>query len=561
MRTPWLLPRDGQAGLGCMRLSTSPDRDEVRARSVVHTALDAGFTVFDTAHAYGRDESEYGHNERWLAAFLKEHPKGDTARVITKGGMRRAGPKWISDGKASTIRAQCEASLEALGKIDLYLLHAPDSRTPLATSMRELEALRTEGLVKAIGICNVNRAQLDEAMEHAEISAVQLAVSLVDDSALAGGVVTRALERGLTVICHSPLGGPRKYAELSRQSWLAERAKVDGCSLHEWALAALMAIDRNVVVIPGARRVETVNSCLRATLVRLPEEASGVLRRFVSPLTPTLSPAGEREVVLLMGIQGSGKTTRVTAKLAQGYTRLNRDEEGGTLAKLHDKLGVMLRSGVQRVVLDNTYVTREQRRGVLEVAVKHGVPVRGVWHEIDLAQAQVNVVLRMLEVHGRLLPPEELKGRTPDSLGPLVLPRTAKTLESPADDEGFTELTRLPFTRRPWPDGSAALFLGLEQLANDGTWLPDAARAVAEWPEAPRVLLGWKEGGLTPPEGVINAVCPHPGGPPICWCRPPLPGLVLEHARNLKLSLTRSRLVSTSPVLVNLGRVLGLLQS
>ena len=565
-----------------MRLSTSTDRDEVRARAVVHAALDAGFTVFDTAHAYGRDESEYGHNERWVAAFLKQHDKGGAARVITKGGMRRAGPRWIPDGKASTLRAQCEASLTALGKIDLYLLHAPDPRTPLATSMRELEALRTEGLVKAIGVCNVNRAQLDEAMQHAEVSAVQLGVSLVDDSALAGGVVSRALEQGVTVICHSPLGGPRKFAELSRQSWLAERAKLDGCSLHEWALAALMAIDRNVLVIPGARRVETVESCRRAMQVRLPVEAAGVLRRFVAPAAPTPGEEGpspyeagtgdhrpsrashgegglqEREVLVLMGLQGAGKTTAVSEATSRGATRLNRDEEGGTLAKLHDKLGLMLRSGVQRVVLDNTYVTRAQRRGVLEVAAKHGVPVRGVWHEIDLAQAQVNVVLRMLEVHGRLLAPEELKGRTPDSLGPLVLPRTVKTLEVPADDEGFTSLTRVPFVRRPWPEGEAALFLGLEQLAPDGSWLPDAARAIAEQPDAPRVLLGWKEGGLTPPEGVIDAVCPHPGGPPTCWCRPPLPGLVLERARALKLSLSRSRLVSTSPVLAALGRVLGL---
>ena len=557
-----------------MRLSTSPDRDEARARATVHAALDAGFTLFDTAHAYGRDETEYGHNERWMAAFLAEHARGPQARLITKGGMRRAGPKWIADGKGSTIRAQCEASLVALNgrPIDLYLLHAPDPRTPLATSMRALEALRTEGLVKAVGVCNVNRAQLDEAMEHAQVSAVQLGVSLVDDSALAGGVVARAVERGVTVICHSPLGGPRKFAELSRQSWLAERAKVDGCTLHEWALAALMAIDPNVVVIPGARRPETVASCRRAVEVRLPDEAAMVLRRFLKPPAPPSpaavddrasaggpsTPLGENGVLLLMGLQGSGKTTRVSEAVAQGYQRLNRDEEGGTLSKLHEKLGLMLRSGVRCAVLDNTYVTREQRRGAIEVANRAGIPVRGVWHEIDVAQAQVNVVLRMLEVHGRLLAPEELKGRTPDTIGPMVIPRTVKSLEAPGDDEGFTSLTRIPFVRRPWPEGAPALFLGLDQLKRDGTWLPEAARAREQNPGVIQLLLGWSEGGVTPPEGVVNAVCPHSGGPPTCWCRPPLPGLVLERARTLKLDLSRSRLVSSSPSLANLARSLGL---
>ena len=569
-----------------MRLSTSADRDETRARATVHAALDLGLTLFDTAHAYGRDETEYGHNERWVAQFLGEHARGTSARLITKGGMRRAGPKWIPDGKVSTIRSQCEASLAALGgrAIDLYLLHAPDSRTPLATSVRALEALRTEGLVRAVGVCNVTRAQLDLAMDHAQIAAVQLGVSLVDDSALAGGVVSRALERGVTVICHSPLGGPRKFAELTRQSWLAERAQVEGCTLHEWALAALLAIDPNVVVIPGARRPETVASCRRALDVRLPEEAAGVLRRFLKPPSPptrsttqaveeggvqnrappaglfSQPPAGEAEIVLLMGLQGSGKTTRVAEVVAQGFRRLNRDEEKGTLQSLHEKLGLMLRSKVTRVVLDNTYVTREQRRSVLDVGAQHGVPVRGVWHEIELVQAQVNVVLRMLEVHGRLLEPHELKGRTPDSIGPLVLPRTVKTIEPPEADEGFMSLTTVRFVRRPWADGAAALFLGLEQLAPDGAWLSAAALAIEAQPDATRVLIGWKEGGVSAPEGVVNAVCPHAAGPPSCWCRPPLPGLILERARRLKLSLSNSRLVTSSTVLVNLGSALGLRQ-
>jgi len=44
MRAPWLNASDCRGGLGCMRLSTSPDRDEARARATVQAALDAGFT-------------------------------------------------------------------------------------------------------------------------------------------------------------------------------------------------------------------------------------------------------------------------------------------------------------------------------------------------------------------------------------------------------------------------------------------------------------------------------------------------------------------------------------
>jgi hypothetical protein len=45
---------------------------------------------------------------------------------------------------------------------------------------------------------------------------------------------------------------------------------------------------------------------------------------------------------------------------------------------------------------------------------------------------------------------------------------------------------------------------------------------------------------------VESALCPHPGGPPICWCRPPLPGLLLVFARAQGIDPARSILVGTS---------------
>ena len=51
-------------GIGCMRLSTAAGRDDDRAVAVVHAALDAGVTFFDTADSYCSNESDVGHNER-----------------------------------------------------------------------------------------------------------------------------------------------------------------------------------------------------------------------------------------------------------------------------------------------------------------------------------------------------------------------------------------------------------------------------------------------------------------------------------------------------------------
>ena len=77
--------------------------------------------------------------------------------MVTKGGMTRTGGGWIPDGRAKAIRADCDASLEALDglPIDLYLVHAPDLRTPWTTSVRALARLADEGLVRRVGVANV----------------------------------------------------------------------------------------------------------------------------------------------------------------------------------------------------------------------------------------------------------------------------------------------------------------------------------------------------------------------------------------------------------------------
>ena len=66
----WLDASELRIGLGCMRLSTEPARDEALAAATIAAAVDAGITVFDTAHAYGRDETELGWGERLLAGAL-----------------------------------------------------------------------------------------------------------------------------------------------------------------------------------------------------------------------------------------------------------------------------------------------------------------------------------------------------------------------------------------------------------------------------------------------------------------------------------------------------------
>ena len=111
-----------------------------------------------------------------------------------------------------------------------------------------------------------------------------------------------------------------------------------------------------------------------------------------------------------MGIPGAGKSRIAADYVARGYLRLNRDERGGGLRELADALDEELSSGVQRVVLDNTFLSRATRNYVIEAASRHQIRTTCVWLSTPLAQAQVNLVERLLEQFGTLPTPEDLRG-------------------------------------------------------------------------------------------------------------------------------------------------------
>ena len=569
LTSEWLAPAELRVGLGCMRLSTDEDRSEESALETIAAAVAAGITVFDTARAYGLGENELGHNERLLARALRECGASASARIATKGGMARPGGAWVADGRARAIRADCEASLAALDglAIDLYLLHAPDPRTPWRTSVRALGKLVDEGLVARVGVCNVNRDQLDEALELAPIAAVQVALSPFDDHALRGGVLDRCAEAGVTVVAHSPLGGPRRAGRLARHEALAAVAEDHGATAAEVALAWLLGLAPGLVAIPGAQRPETARSSARAGALRLDEEERERLHAaFGRSWSSPAATASDGDVVVVMGIPGAGKTHVAEDYAAQGYLRLNRDERGGSLRELAGALDDALSSGVTNVVLDNTYLSRAARSYVVETAARHGLRARCVWLDTPLAQAQVNLVERLLDRFGELPTPEELEAarEEPGLLAPTSQMRAVRQLEPPSADEGFADVEHVPFARLVRPGGEAVL------VAAAAVGRPGWEAALARTSAAPHLVFDWRPGGSAsdlddvvlalaslvsgPVEG---ALCPHPGGPPICWCRPPLPGLPLAFARRHGLDPARSLVVGASPAHRTLANALG----
>jgi aryl-alcohol dehydrogenase-like predicted oxidoreductase len=505
---------------------------------VVGAAVMAGITVFDTARAYG-------DGERLLVDALRRAGGAERARIVTKGGMARPGGAWVPDGRAKAIRADCEASLAALDglPIDLYLVHAPDPRVPWKTTVRALGRLAEEGLVARVGVSNVNRRQLDEALELAPVAAVEVPLSPFDDRAVRGGVLERCDELGLTFIAHSPLGGPKRAG------------RVDAAETLAW----LLALSPVVVPIPGARRPETVRaSAAAAAAVPAPVRRS-----------PTRAARRtDADVVLVMGVPGAGKS-RIDAGYAErGYLRLNRDERGGSLRELAAALEDELAAGARAVVLDNTYLSRASRNDVIEAASRYGASVRCVWLDTPLAQAQVNLVQRLLDRFGELPPPVELRQlarREQGVLAPTSQMRAFRELEPPSVDEGFAAVERVSFERAS-SGGPGGVFVAARALSADG-W--EDAIAAAE-PAAPHLVYDWNPDGdasvldaaaasLAAMVGgpVETALCAHPAGPPVCWCRPPLPGLPLAFARRHGIDPAASVVVGSGPSHRTLAETLG----
>jgi aryl-alcohol dehydrogenase-like predicted oxidoreductase len=564
-----------------MRLSTDEPRDEAVAFETIATARAAGVTVFDTARAYGIDGTELGHNERLLARALRACGGAAGARIVTKGGMTRPDGAWVPDGRAKALVADCEASLAALDglAIDLYLVHAADPRTPWSTSVRALARLLEEGLVEHVGVANVNRRQLDEALAVAPVAAVQVALSVFDDRAVRGGVVERCHEQGVAVIAHSPLGGPRRRGRVARDPVLGAIAERRGAAPAEIALAWLLGVSDGVVPIPGARTPAAARSCARAAGLALdPAERESIAetfdaRRFDArrPATRAGGRASQRsEIVLVMGIPGAGKS-RVAAELeARGYARLNRDDRGGSLRELAVELDEHLASGTERAVLDNTYLTRAARSYVVEAGRRHGAAVRCIWLDTPLAEAQVNLVERLLARFGGLPGPDELRRLAKREAG-LLLPtsqmRALRELEPPSTDEGFALVERRPFVRAPSAGRArAGVFVAAHALVE-----PGSEQALREHvPEAPHLVYDWRPGAdvaaladavarvAAEVSGVVESVlCPHGGGPPTCWCRPPLPGLPLAFARAHGIDPARSVVIGSRPAHRTLANTLG----
>jgi len=301
-------------GLGCMGMSEFyGPADEAEAAATIHRALELGVTFLDTADMYGPFT-----NERLVGRAIRG--RRDQVVLATKfGNERRADGTWIGvNGRPEYVRSACDASLTRLGvdAIDLYYQHRVDPSVPIEDTVGAMADLARAGKVRFLGLSEAAPATIRRAHATHPISALQTEYSLwtrdVEDTILA-----TVRELGIGFVAYSPLGrgfltgrfrtpadlpegdyrarSPRfEPANFAANRTLAARVEAVaarlGAAPAQLALAWVLARGRDIVPIPGTKRVRYLEENVGATALRLAPEVVAEL----DEAAPKGGAAGDR---------------------------------------------------------------------------------------------------------------------------------------------------------------------------------------------------------------------------------------------------------------------------
>ncbi|WP_145153959.1 aldo/keto reductase [Pseudomonas oryzihabitans] len=173
--------------------------DEARSIETIRGAVQGGINLIDTAPVYG-----FGRSEEIVGKALEGIR--DQAVIATKVALEWPDEQVRRNASAARIRQEVEDSLRRLrtDRIDLYQVHWPDPQVSHEETARELERLRQEGKILAIGVSNYSPEQLEAFRQFANLSTVQPPYNLFE-RAIEADVLPYAQRHGLVVLAYGAL--------------------------------------------------------------------------------------------------------------------------------------------------------------------------------------------------------------------------------------------------------------------------------------------------------------------------------------------------------------------
>ena len=278
-------------GIGCNNFGWRTDAAGTAA--VVDAGLDAGINFFDTADVYGA-----GQSEEFLGKALKG--RREKALIATKFGMKMGEGK--EGGRPEYVREALDASLRRLqvDVIDLYQIHFPDPKTPIADTLQVLNDAVKAGKVREIGCSNFSAAQMRAARDtpgpryfvsvqndyslmkrdpEAEVlpECARTGIAFLPYFPLANGLLTGKYRKGKSFPDSSrgkDAFGPKVFTpeNLERVEKLIAFTESHGHTLLDLAFSWLAAHPVVCSVIAGAKTADQVRANSRAASLKLTSE-------------------------------------------------------------------------------------------------------------------------------------------------------------------------------------------------------------------------------------------------------------------------------------------------
>jgi aryl-alcohol dehydrogenase-like predicted oxidoreductase len=261
-------------GFGAMRITGKgiwgPPEDVAEARRVLRRVPELGIDFIDTADSYGPEVSE-----RLIAEELE--PVYSKLVIATKGGLLRTGPnQWPIKGDPAYLKQALHKSLERLHlkRIDLWQLHRIDPNVPRDDQFAAIAELQKQGLIRHVGLSEVNVEEIEAAQRHFEVVTVQNLYNLVNRQSEA--VLDHCEKHAIGFIPWFPLAAGDLAAPGGVLADIASRLDATPSQI---ALAWLLKRSPVMLPIPGTGSVKHLEENTRAAHLKLSDADFAALDR------------------------------------------------------------------------------------------------------------------------------------------------------------------------------------------------------------------------------------------------------------------------------------------
>jgi aryl-alcohol dehydrogenase-like predicted oxidoreductase len=187
------------------------DQDDEQSIAAIRRAVELGINWVDTAPIYG-----LGHSEEVVGRALQG--LDDRPYVFTKASLYEKDGAVAHSLERDSIRREVEASLSRLqlDVIDVYQVHWPDPDEDVEEGWAAFAELKSEGLVRHIGVSNFDVAQLRRAQAIAPVETLQPPYSLLERG-IEDEILPFCGQEGIGVVCYSPMASGLLSGAMTRE--------------------------------------------------------------------------------------------------------------------------------------------------------------------------------------------------------------------------------------------------------------------------------------------------------------------------------------------------------